>query len=180
MDTNLLYRTRTYLIGPMQYTNGIPWRDSVTKDLDDMGVIVYNPYHKPFIKDVQEGDDVRTNLKNALKEGRYDYVQETMKEIRVFDLNLVDRSDFLIAYIQPTVPTFGSMEELVTGVRMKKPTFIAIEGGKQNCPLWLWGMFPQKYIYDSVDDIVSMLRNIDSGKQLMDSNRWRLLKKEYR
>ena len=58
-----------------------------------------------------------------------------MREIRIFDLNLVDRSDFIIAHIIPNVASWGSAEELVTAVRMKKPTFISVEGGKKECPL---------------------------------------------
>jgi hypothetical protein len=41
-------------------------------------------------------------------------------------------------------------------------------------------MFPHKYIYDSVDNISKMLIKIDNGKKEIDSDRWRLLKKEYR
>jgi hypothetical protein len=115
-----------------------------------------------------------------MEEEKYDEVQERMREVRAYDLNLVDRSDFIIAYIDPKTPTFGAVEELVTAVRMKRPTFIAVEGGKKLCPYWLLGMFPHKYIYDSVDNISKMLIKIDNGKKEIDSDRWRLLKKEYR
>ena len=41
-------------------------------------------------------------------------------------------------------------------------------------------MFPHKYIYDSVDDIMDMIVKIDNGEKEIDSDRWRLLKKCYR
>jgi len=41
-------------------------------------------------------------------------------------------------------------------------------------------MFPHKYIYNSLDEIVEMLYAIDNGDKKIDSERWRLLKKEYR
>ena len=44
-----------------------------------------------------------------------------MKQIRSYDLNLVDRSDFIIAHLFPEVASGGSAEEIVTAVRMKKP-----------------------------------------------------------
>jgi hypothetical protein len=72
------------------------------------------------------------------------------------------------------------VEELVTAVRMKKPTFIAVEGGKKKCPFWIMGMFPHKYIYNNIDDILNMLIKIDTGEKEIDSDRWRLLRKEYR
>ena len=66
-----------------------------------------------------------------------------------YDLNLVDRSDFIIAHILPDVASWGSAEELVTAVRMKKPIFISMEGGKSQTPLWILGMLPHNYIYNS-------------------------------
>jgi nucleoside 2-deoxyribosyltransferase len=180
MTPNVLYRTKTYLVGAMQYKNGEDWRNEVGAELSKRHITVFNPYHKPFIKDVQEGDIVRRTLNDLMDKEKYDEVQATFKEIRAFDLNLVDRSDFIIAYIIPTVPTIGTVEELVTAVRMKKPTFIAIEGGKKKCPLWYFGMFPHKYIYNSLDDMMDMIYKIDDGVKEIDSDRWRLLKKEYR
>ena len=145
-----------------------------------MGIIVFNPYHKPFLKDIEENEDVKKHLDELMESGSYDEVQKRMKEIRAYDLNLVDRSDFIIAYINPKTPTFGTMEELVTAVKMKRPTFIALQRSKKKTPLWLLGMFPHKYIYDSMDDILDMVIKIDSGEKEIDSDRWSLLKKEYR
>ena len=180
---NILWRTRTYLIGNMQFVSddeGESWRDKVQKALSEMGVIVFNPYHKPFIKDVQEGPNVRQRLDRAIAQGNYEFLNQKMRQIRIFDLNLVDRSDFLIAYINPTVASWGSAEEIVTAVRMKKPIFLAVKGGKSKCPLWIFGMFPHKYIYDSVDDIIKMLQRINAGKKRLDNVRWKLLRKEFR
>ena len=103
-----------------------------------------------------------------------------MREIRSFDLNLVDRSDFIVAHLIPDVASWGSAEELVTAIRMKKPVFLSIEGGKKKTPLWIMGMLPHKYIYNNVTEIVDKLKNIDSGKKAIDNERWRLLKKELR
>ena len=55
-----------------------------------------------------------------------------------------------------------------------------MEGGKAKTPLWMLGMLPHKYIYNSVDEILDMLYAIDSGSKPIDSDRWRLLRKEYR
>ena len=100
---NLLKKTKTYLVGHMQYHNGSGWRQTVRSQLEPMGVTVFDPYDKPFIKDVEEGDDIRAKLKNHILNGQYDEVQKAMKEIRIYDLNLVDRSDFIIAHIIPDV-----------------------------------------------------------------------------
>lgn len=177
---NLLKKTKTYLVGHMQYHNGSGWRQYVRSQLDPLNITVFDPYDKPFIKDVEEGDDVRIKLKDNLLNGRYDEVQKVMKEIRIYDLNLVDRSDFIIAHIIPDVASWGSAEELVTANRAKKPIFLSIEGGKSKCPLWILGMIPHKYIYNNIEEILITLKMIDKGELSIDSNRWRLLREEFR
>ncbi len=176
----ILNRTKTYLVGHMEYANGEDWRKYVEKELNKIGIITFNPYKKPFINDMEEGDDFRKKLKGEMARGNFDFVQDKMRQIRIYDLNLVDRSDFIIAHIIPNVASWGSAEELVTAVRMKKPTFISIQGGKENAPLWLLGMFPYKYFYNSVEEIVNVLHRVNSGEKEIDSDRWRLLKEELR
>ena len=112
--------------------------------------------------------------------GYYDGVAEKMKDIRSHDLNLVDRSDFIIAHLEPSIASWGSAEEIVTAVRMKKPIFISMEGGKTKTPLWMMGMLPHHYVYDSIEQVLDMLGQIDSGSKKIDSDRWRLLRKELR
>ena len=115
-----------------------------------------------------------------MENGFYGEVAERMKLIRSYDLNLVDRSDFIIAHLLPEVASWGSAEEIVTAVRMKKPIFISMEGGKHATPLWMMGMMPHHYIYDSIEEVVDMIKKIDTGEKAIDSDRWRLLRKELR
>ncbi len=177
---NNLYRTKTYLVGHMQYANGENWREKVEKVLAPLGVQVFNPYKKPFVKDVDEDEETRKKILTDMENGWYNDVAKRMKEIRSYDLNLVDRSDFIIAHLLPEVASWGSAEEIVTAVRMKKPIFISMEGGKTKTPLWMMGMIPHHYIYNSVDEILGMLKKIHSGEKEIDSDRWRLLRKDLR
>ena len=55
-----------------------------------------------------------------------------------------------------------------------------MEGGKKKTPLWMMGMMPHKYIYDSIEDVVDMIKRIDNGEKEIDSDRWRLLRIELR
>ena len=180
MKKNILYKTRTYLVGHMQYVSGRDWRQYVSDELEDLNIICFDPYKKPFVKDVKEDEARRKEMLADLRKGYYTKLTNRMRQVRSYDLNLVDRSDFIIAHLNPEVASWGSAEEIVTAVRMKKPVFISIEGGKKKTPLWLFGMFPHKYIYDSVEDVVKMLKRINSGTQRIDSKRWRLLRREYR
>jgi len=164
----------------MQYVSGRNWREHVTEKLDPMGITCFDPYKKPFIKDVEEDEASRQEMETWMKTKQYDRVTDRMKTVRAYDLNLVDRSDFIIAHLVPEVASWGSAEEIVTAVREKKPVFVSMEGGKSKTPLWMLGMFPHKYIYNTVDEIIDMLFAIDCGNKPIDSDRWRLLKKEYR
>jgi hypothetical protein len=164
----------------MEYVNGEGWRRKVERELGRIGITAFNPYDKPFLKDIGEGDGLRHELRERMKLGSYEEVAEKMRQIRIYDLNLVDRSDFVVAHIIPSIASWGSAEELSTAVRMKKPTFISVEGGKSNTPLWLLGMFPHQYFYDSIDDVIEMILKINSGEKEIDSDRWRLLREEYR
>ena len=177
---NILYKTRTYLVGHMQYASGRDWRGHVEEELAPLGIQIFNPYKKPFVKDVNEDEDTRLSISHCMEHGYFNNVAERMKLIRSYDLNLVDRSDFIVAHLLPEVASWGSAEEIVTAVRMKKPMFISMEGGKRKTPLWMMGMLPHHYIYDSIEEVVDMVKQIDNGEKKIDSDRWRLLRKELR
>ena len=164
----------------MQYLSGRDWRAEVTDRLEPLGETCFDPYNKPFMKDVEEDEGTREEMDTWMKTKQYDRVTDRMKTVRAYDLNLVDRSDFIIAHLVPDVASWGSAEEIVTAVRMKKPVFVSMEGGKTKTPLWMLGMFPHKYIYNSLDEIVDMLHAINDGTKPIDSDRWRLLRKEFR
>ncbi len=180
MNTNVLENTRTYLVGHMQYASGRDWREDVTEELSPLNVRIFNPYDKPFVKDVDEDEDTRLSIAHCMEHGYFNDVAERMRLIRSYDLNLVDRSDFIIAHLLPEVASWGSAEEIVTAVRMKKPIFVSMEGGKRKTPLWMMGMLPHHYIYDSIEEVVDMIKKINDGSKKIDSDRWRLLKKELR
>lgn len=164
----------------MQYVSGRNWREDVTERLDPLSITCFDPYKKPFMKDVEEDEASRQEMETWMRTKQYDRVTERMKTVRAYDLNLVDRSDFIIAHLVPEVASWGSAEEITLAVREKKPVFISMEGGKAKTPLWMLGMLPHKYIYNSIDEIIEMLFAIDSGNKPIDSDRWRLLRKEFR
>ena len=110
----------------------------------------------------------------------YSQNKELRAEIDLAIADIIDRSDFIIAHLLPDVASWGSAEELVTAVRMKKPIFISMEGGKKKTPLWMMGMLPHHYIYDSIEEVVNMVKQIDNGDKKIDSDRWRLLREELR
>ena len=45
---NLLSKTKTYLVGHMQYLSGRDWREEVTSKLKDINITCFDPYKKPL------------------------------------------------------------------------------------------------------------------------------------
>lgn len=178
---NILKKTKSYNIGAMEYvSDGETWRDRCDKFLGELGVTCFNPYKRPFESDIKEDKESQRLMREWRESGHLWKVHEHMKEIIAADLAMVDRADFLIAYINPDVPTFGSMHEIVAANQQKKPIFVCIEGGVEKTPLWLLGLLPVRFFYNNFDDLLEMLRKIDAGEVKIDSNRWRLFKPEYR
>jgi hypothetical protein len=183
INPNILRKTKAYLIGHMEYGDGTKWRKEFQEKIAEIGVTCFNPYEKPYENDilgVDESDSIRDECRRKIADGKYDDVAKLFKAVRNLDLALCDKSDFIVCYLNPKIPTFGTMEELSTSVRMKKPIFMVMEGGKDKTPLWILGMFPHEFIFESIDELVKELNLYDSGEKKVDNKYWRLLKKEYR
>ncbi len=180
---NVLKKTKTYLVGPMEYAlegAGRFWRQDMTKFLRERNVTVFDPYDKPFVDAPSEDENTHELMRKLMRQGKFQEVHEHYKQVRALDLSMVDRSDFIVGYINPAVPTYGTTEELVTAVRMKRPVFLVIEGGMSEAPFWLLGMLPPKCFYNNFDEVKDMIARIDEGEKKINNERWRLFKDKFR
>jgi len=177
---NILNKTSAYLIGHMESGDGAPWRNVVTASLEPLGIHCFDPYKKPFEHSINETKEYQAALIAARERGDYDYLTKECKAFRREDLNLVDRSDFIIFYYDRDIPTVGSFEEFFWAARQKKVIFFICKQGKKNCPLWIFATIPHRYIYDNIESVIAMIKKIDNGDVKIDSERWRLLKRELR
>ena len=175
----LLYKTKCTVIGPMQYTDGRSIREYLSEQFGKYNITLYDHYHKPFIKAIEEDESVRSNFKIWLENEEYDKLSE-QRNIRTFDLKLIDISDFIIMIFDPQVPTIGSWEEFFWANRLKKPIFFVNIKGKKTTPYWIFWTIPHKYIYSSVEEMLQRIQDIDSGKHPIDNDRWKLLREFYR
>lgn len=176
----ILNKIKIYLCGAMEYENGEAWRNKVEKELGPLGIRCLNPYKKPFCEKIKEDEKSRGKLKDWMAAGDLDTVHEHMARVRNDDLRCCDLVDAAICYINPGTNSWGTGEELTTLNREKKPIFVIIEGGKNKCPLWIVGMLKPKYIYNSLEEVIEKIKNIDSGKIKIDSERWQLLEMKFR
>lgn len=165
----------------MENTNdGRTWREELTKELKLLNITVFDPYNKPFVHITKEDEESRKQMKQWMINREFEKVADRMKKVRSDDLRLCDLSDFLIAYIDPRVASWGTAEEIVTCNRAKKPIFFIIQGGKSLTPNWLMGMISWRYMFDNINEVIELIKKIDSGEKEIDSNRWRLLREEFR
>ncbi len=176
----LLEKTKCTVIGPMQYSDGQNIRNYFKEELGKLNITVFDHYNKPFLDEcVKETDETSAELKEWLKNGEYEKIYEK-RAIRAFDLNLIDKSDYIIFHFIPGVVTVGSWEEFFSANKQKKVIFFITEGGRHLTPFWVFWTIKPKYIYSSKEEVLDMIKKIDNYEVKLDSDRWRLMKYEFR
>jgi len=181
-----------YLSGPMEYVadHGVEWRRKFTRLVyeAELDVALIDPTDKPGGKDIKMGEDKETQV--ALQaNGKFKELQQYVGKYRRFDLRFVDQSDFSVAVIDPTVPQWGTGNEVYMGEDQHKPAFFICEGGLYNLPRWLFDVIekiteddPNKAlsetnVYESVEDVIAELVLLDSGQKPL-SDEWVLVRRE--
>ena len=64
MQNNLLNKTKSYLIGYMEYGDGSKWRETVAEELSPLGVTCFDPYKKPLESQIREYPETQAYLKS--------------------------------------------------------------------------------------------------------------------
>ncbi|MGD0811971.1 MAG: nucleoside 2-deoxyribosyltransferase [Verrucomicrobiota bacterium] len=181
MTKHLLTRTKCYLAGSIENSNSAHhWRDLVKTELKETGIIFFDPLKKPFLDSVNEDKEHMAQMVKLRAEACFKDLSKLMRKIRVEDLSLVDRADFLIASISAKTASWGTAEEVFWANRMKKPIFLVVAEGRRACPFWIFGTLPEDQIYDSLEEAVAAIKKLDSGEKAMDLSRWKIFREEYR
>lgn len=170
---NRLKHTRIYLAGAMEKdaTNGVEWRQTLMRELADLEIYWLDPTQKPT--DIgRETLETKQELIEARLAGDYDAVHKLMRIIRCVDLRMCDISDCIIINLDPDIPTYGSMEEVVQSNRQKKPIILRVEGGKERTPLWLLAMIPHQLIFSTWEEVHHYLRHIAHDSVIDCLDRW--------
>ena len=162
--------TRVYLAGPMDRAidRGKTWREYITPYLKQFGIIVLDPCDKPIETCLENDENIRKRHELKQQE-KWDEIAK-FKAIRSVDLRMIDVSDFIIVCLDMDSKPFGTCEEIVTANREKKPILVWSVQGKKEAPDWLFWMIPHKFIFNSIDDILLYLKNIDDGGEA--DKRW--------
>jgi len=179
MKMNKLRGSRAYLAGPIDYCDddGVKWRRVISKFLRSRGIIVLDPTEKPISQldgiPSEIGEEKRKT--QALKDsGKFDEFGIIAKKIRSVDLRMTDIADFLVVYVDQSIPMCGTWEELFNANRQKKPIIVIVKDGPAGAPLWLHGTIHHKYMFPDLVHAENFIHSIDRGDIEMDG-RWQLL-----
>lgn len=171
-SNNLLNGITLYLAGPIDNAAdcGRGWRVDFKERCRHLGMNILDPTQKPgdLISETANEKEYARTLR-----AKRDWVElrKFAKHIRRVDLRFVDSSHAIVAYIDPDVHMFGTIDEIVTAERQRKPVFAIIKGGKQRASLWCFAIFRQDEMFDSVEECCDYIRAIDGGSIEMD-DRW--------
>ena len=121
-------------------------------------------------------EEDKTHQQQLQDSGKFDELREYVKEYRHYDLRFVDISDFLIVVVDPTIPQWGTANEVYEAESEQKPRFVIIEGGMKKLPRWLFGVFESKDVFESLEALIEHLVKLDRGEIALD-RRWVLVRK---
>jgi nucleoside 2-deoxyribosyltransferase len=165
-DGHVLEGVRCYLSGPIEHdATHTNWRTDPTKQLvEGFKINLFDPYSDPKQQWVPLLHEARANKDyNEIARIAADFVHK--------DLAIVDRCDFVIAYLPKGVPTTGTHHEIINSVNAKKPTLLVCPQGKENVPIWYYGFIPHEVMFGSWEELYTYLHEVNDGKH-KDKRRW--------
>lgn len=175
---NRLKYARMYCCGPMDddREGGKIWRQEISKFCENLGIICLNPYNKQLHSshgEAAQEDDINFKItKEAIEKEDYEEVSKRIKFVRASDLRMVDHADFLVARLDFSKIMSGTIEEIVTANREKKPVIIYSSVAKKDIPLWYFGMLPHELFFTSMEQVKEYIHHIHEDSNIDTLNRW--------
>lgn len=162
----------TYLAGNIHITTnndyGVGWRDIITVKLENIfGVKIINP-----CKD-GKGDTKQDQIyfRQLIRERKFAELKDQFYRVIRKDLRSVDKADFLVFYHNPTLPTIGTIHEVINAANQKKPVLIVTdEEHIDNLNPWLLTIIKPQWLFTSWDEMIAYLQKIDNNE--LDTSWW--------
>lgn len=166
---SVLANKRCYLSGPIEHgEQGRNWRIEPTKVLTERFKIdLFDPFSDPKQQWVPM-------LTKARQEKDYETMSTIARNFVRKDLCMVDRVDFLIAYLPWQVCTTGTHHEIINSINAKKATLLVCPDAKEKIPLWYFGFVPHQVMFGSWDELYNYLDEVNQGLH-KDNNRWQFV-----
>lgn len=158
-----------YLSSPIQFAEDDSWREGLVNTLTDRYKLnVFDPTKDE--KQYWVGE-----LNQAKKDKDYSKIRKIAKRFVKKDLQIVQRSDILLAYLPYRVPTIGTIHEIICANDLKNPVLLVTNTGcKTDIAFWLYGFIPHEHMFDDFNSLYSYLDQVDAG-QHKDNDRWSMV-----
>jgi len=180
MNKSILDGAVVYLGGPIDraFDDGLAWRIAIKKDFEAKGIqlVCLDPTNK-FVGIKGEVGEEKIEQQILREKEDWHGLKELVKPIVRMDLRMVDLCDILIAKIDVNVHMCGTYHEIVVAIQEKKPILLIIEGGKKNCPGWLFGVIDHEFMFDSIEECLNYLDQVNRGETILD-DKWVLIRPE--
>ena len=177
-----------YEVGPIDRVDdrGGPWRDEISEFLFSLDVGVINPLKKGLDWGLESEESRQWRADSLLKaetlnsQGHIydsnkicDSVSDQMKDIVASDLRSVDKSDFIVAYIDLDIHTAGSYSEITHAALQRKPVIICCKQGKYKVPMWLYGLLNHQMFFSTWNEVKSYIQHVAYDEHVEHFKRWR-------
>lgn len=159
---NHLRGASLYMAGPIDACpqGGSHWRERLTPFLREIGVLIYNPLSKSLDMGLED-DDARVLRKQLREQGDWDRLGEIMRTIRVADLQMVDKADFVLCYLDLDASPCGTFEELFWANRLKRHCIVWCPQGKERVPDWIFGTLDHNLFFSTEAEVKCFLASIN-------------------
>lgn len=164
-----------YLSGSMHSLNdcGTSWRDDITPRLESMGITVLDPCKKIILPQNgadEIGADKERFRKIAVAED-WKKLKEDFWPVVRYDLRCVDLANFIIFNYDASVPTIGTIHELVVATFEKK--VILLKYNRSQLHLfnpWIATFIKENHFFYDWEHMFEHLEKVDSG--VRDTSLW--------
>lgn len=171
-----------YLAGPIDFAPdlGASYREKLHDLLGQAGLdenMILDPTRKPLgdLDAYKDFDTEQDFFKALVKHERWDDYESYIKAIMHIDLRFVDKSDVIIATLNPDVPAFGTIHEIVVARQQKKPVLLVDPRGKGGTHRWAVGLVGHSNIFETHEEAVSYLADVLNGTMTADPDEWLFL-----
>tara|TARA_R110000824_G_scaffold12226_7_gene53574 strand:- start:8232 stop:8762 length:531 start_codon:yes stop_codon:yes gene_type:complete len=173
---NYLKGKKAYLSGSILNANddGVSWRTEITPSLTSMGMEVLDPCQKHIALGddrLNEIGESKKKFRKLILEENFDQVKKEFWPIVRTDLRLVDHCDFVILYQDPSLPTVGTIHELVVATFEKK--VILMKYDKEHLETmnpWMATFIKNHHFFATWESMFEYLYDVDAGK--LDTSYW--------
>ena len=174
---NYLNGKKVYLSGPIMNSNddGVEWRQVITSRLEkDFGLEVLDPCQKHIAMGdnrLNEIGESKKKFRKLIVDQNWEQVKKDFWPIVRTDLRLVDHCDFVIVDYDPTVPTVGTIHELVVATFEKKVVLLKYaENQLKDFNPWMATFVKQHHFFSKWPQMFKYLDRVNNGE--LDTSYW--------